>query len=301
MCEAGMAGVCAAISRRRTLKPMSTRSRAARSARIQRIKLVHSAIGSGVAEARRGRRNHWSNPGRVVRSGGAPIGWRTVAWRRRSLRGRGVLFARRFTSRRAKAQALVVARHASPAHLLRDHGNRAEARKRLARVYAWFKERFDKADFGAGEGTAGRAGLRVRQEFLLDDFRSFVSPYSRWATGVNYMKEVLGIILHLGGTPCSCENIRRQLTCYRYIFFATLRFQIDARILFGTTVKKVRQRFSAIPDSLPQSAPRAPDVALVRTFNTVRFHRADEDGAQMSSRFCSSADLTQEGNDPCQT
>jgi hypothetical protein len=46
------------------------------------------------------------------------------------------------------------------------------------------------------------------------------------------------------------RDVHRQLTCYRHIFFATLRFQIDARILFGTTLKKcnngLQQRFSAI-------------------------------------------------------
>ena len=42
------------------------------------------------------------------------------------------------------------------------------------------------------------------------------------------------------------RDVHRQLTCYRHIFFATLRFQIDARILFGTTLQEVQQRFSAI-------------------------------------------------------
>jgi hypothetical protein len=56
----------------------------------------------------------------------------------------------------------------SLARLLRDQGNRAEARELLAPVYAWFTERFDTADLE--QAKALRAGLRARQEFSLDDF-----------------------------------------------------------------------------------------------------------------------------------
>jgi hypothetical protein len=96
------------------------------------------------------------------------------------------------------------------------------------------------------------------------------------------------------------RDIHRQLTCYRHIF-CDLAVPNRCAYPFRHNLKKSATTVFSYPDSLPQGAPRAPNVALVRTFNTLRFHRADEDGAQMSSRLCSSAYLTQEGQDPCQT